>query len=157
MTDIPQFLNYHFTLSEFTKHMKPSEIKKIPFEHYDNILRLSQLMNIIRNYVNRPLIITSGYRTPKHNKAVGGVPTSEHLTGRACDFQFQLAPYEHVDTELQQKVIDYVLDNVEFGQLIRYDHFLHISIKTPEHDCEYIDKTYLTQTVNRSRALGRIP
>ncbi len=29
--------------------------------------------------------ITSGYRTPEHNKKVGGVPNSSHTLGRACD------------------------------------------------------------------------
>jgi uncharacterized protein YcbK (DUF882 family) len=29
--------------------------------------------------------ITSGYRTPEHNAKVGGVPSSSHTVGRACD------------------------------------------------------------------------
>ena len=34
-----------------------------------------------------PIIINSGYRSPAVNKAVGGVPTSNHLTGCAADIK----------------------------------------------------------------------
>ena len=34
-----------------------------------------------------PIIINSGYRSPEVNKAVGGVPTSNHLTGCAADIR----------------------------------------------------------------------
>ena len=36
---------------------------------------------------DKPLIITSGYRSPEVNKAVGGSPTSNHLTGCAVDIR----------------------------------------------------------------------
>jgi len=34
---------------------------------------------------NDPIIINSGYRSPEVNKAIGGVPSSNHLTGCAAD------------------------------------------------------------------------
>ena len=36
---------------------------------------------------NKPMIITSGYRTPSHNKRVGGASNSQHLYGRAADIK----------------------------------------------------------------------
>ena len=36
---------------------------------------------------DEPIIITSGYRSPEVNRAVGGSPTSTHLTGCAVDIR----------------------------------------------------------------------
>lgn len=38
-----------------------------------------------RHYAGVPFRITSGYRCPEHNKAVGGVPGSSHTKFVACD------------------------------------------------------------------------
>ena len=35
----------------------------------------------------QPIIINSGYRSPQLNKKIGGAPTSNHLTGCACDIR----------------------------------------------------------------------
>ncbi len=43
-----------------------------------------EMRNEVREY---PIIINSGFRSPEVNKAVGGVPTSNHLTGCAVDIR----------------------------------------------------------------------
>ena len=52
-------------------------------------IRLVKILDEIRDYYGKPLIVTSGVRCPKHNKEVGGVSTSWHLStrgGKASDF-----------------------------------------------------------------------
>jgi len=39
----------------------------------------------VRDFLKDPILITSGYRCPEHNKAVGGSETSSHLKGLAID------------------------------------------------------------------------
>ena len=48
---------------------------------------LVALLQQIRQHFSNPLTITSGYRTPAHNKACGGAAYSQHLYGRAADFK----------------------------------------------------------------------
>jgi len=43
------------------------------------------LLDKLRKKVGRPFVITSGYRTKAHNKAVKGYATSSHMEGRAAD------------------------------------------------------------------------
>lgn len=57
----------------------------------DNV-KVEDLSKDLRNrltnfefYLKGDVIITSGLRTPEHNKKVGGSPTSSHLKGLACD------------------------------------------------------------------------
>lgn len=71
----------HFSLHEFHCHCGCGETR------ID--VRLVKILDEIRDYYGKPLIITSGVRCPSHNKAVGGSSTSWHLStrgGRASDF-----------------------------------------------------------------------
>ena len=42
-------------------------------------------LQALRDQLGKPLIVRSGYRSPKHNRAVGGAPRSKHMDGTAFD------------------------------------------------------------------------
>jgi uncharacterized protein YcbK (DUF882 family) len=42
-------------------------------------------LNILREKIGKPVIITSGYRTPQHNEKVKGAKYSYHIRGQAAD------------------------------------------------------------------------
>ena len=54
------------------------------------------LLQAIREHFNKPITITSGYRTATHNASVGGAKSSQHLLGRAADIQVQGVSVEDV-------------------------------------------------------------
>lgn len=60
---------------------------------------LVHILQAVRDHFGAPVVITSGYRTAAHNKAVGGAPYSQHCYGRAADIRVagvsveQLAAY----------------------------------------------------------------
>lgn len=51
------------------------------------IKELAKNLQVLREKVNKPIVITSGYRSPAHNKAIGGAKESKHILGQAADFK----------------------------------------------------------------------
>jgi zinc D-Ala-D-Ala carboxypeptidase len=70
--------------------------------------------------------VNSGYRTPEHNKKVGGSPTSQHITGQACDI-FPLK--EDIDTVFSMIIREFKYDQVILEKNSRGSRWIHISYK----------------------------
>ena len=56
-----------------------------PSEYFDNVMQCAIQLQIVRDLIKKPIIITSAYRTKSHNTAIGGAKYSKHLTGSAVD------------------------------------------------------------------------
>ena len=86
-------LSEHFSLRELTK--TKVKIENVPNEEQvDNLRRVCRWLERLRKRWNDlygegddPIIINSGFRSAAVNKAVGGVATSNHLTGCAVDIR----------------------------------------------------------------------
>ena len=84
-------LSPHFKLSEFTRSLTATA------RGIDNTPTLTSVSNLqylcekvlepLRSHFNCPIVINSGYRCLQLNKAVGGVSTSNHLSGYAADIK----------------------------------------------------------------------
>lgn len=48
-------------------------------------VRLQNILDAMRERAGAPLVLSSAYRCPEHNAAVGGVPNSFHVQGCAAD------------------------------------------------------------------------
>ena len=86
-------LSPHFTLGELTTSSH-RDVYNIPtHEAIANLKRVCQWLEVLRERYNtkygdnEPIIINSGYRSPQLNRKVGGVSTSNHLTGCAVDIR----------------------------------------------------------------------
>lgn len=75
-------LTQNFSLQEFAcKDGIP-----VPKEFYPNVKELANNLQVLRDRIQVPIIISgSGYRTKSHNKKVGGAQKSQHLTASAAD------------------------------------------------------------------------
>ena len=81
-------LSEHFVLGEFTRSNSHPEVYNIPtHEAIANLKRVCEWLEVLRERAGGPIRINSGYRSPQLNKKVGGVPTSNHLTGCAVDIR----------------------------------------------------------------------
>ena len=86
-------LSEHFKLEELCK--TKTGIENVPNEaQVENLKRLCRWLEQLRRRWNDlygegddPIVINSGFRSPAVNKAVGGVSTSNHLTGCAADIR----------------------------------------------------------------------
>lgn len=63
----------------------------------------------VREHLGVPLFVSSFFRCPQLNKAIGGSPTSQHCKGEAIDIDHP---------KLNKKVFDYIRKNLTFDQLI---------------------------------------
>ena len=81
-------LTDHFSLSEMCSTSVQTADHNFPSQEViTNLRRLCGWLENLRSRVAAPIYINSGYRSPAVNKAVGGVATSNHLTGCAADIR----------------------------------------------------------------------
>lgn len=102
----------YFTLSEFinSKTAKRLSIDNMPtFEAVDNLNRLADYLDKIREKLGKPILVNSGFRCPMLNKAVGGAANSQHLKGLAADIVCS-------DMDMLEKVI---IETGGYDQLIK--------------------------------------
>lgn len=132
-------LTEHFDLQEFTysETAKRYGIKNKPKTLIiDNIKTLcEEILEPLRLEIGKPIHISSGYRCLELNKKIGGVPTSQHCLGQACDFVVEgMTPYEVVKVILEL--------NLPFDQVGLYDTFVHISYGERHRRHLFYNKAY---------------
>ena len=93
---------------------------RLPNGIEENIEALvEQVLDPAREKYGKPVVVNSGFRCPLHNKAVGGVYNSQHVSGQAAD----------VHCEDNRRLAKIIVENGKFDQLILYPTFVHVSWK----------------------------
>lgn len=121
-------LSKNFTLSEIIRSntAKRKGINNSPTDkHLKNLqLMITHLIQPIRDELG-PIRVTSGYRSPRLNRSIGGSRKSQHCKGQALDLQFwQDGKMEN------KKIYDFIKESgLEFDQMINEFDFswIHIS------------------------------
>lgn len=52
-----------------------------------NLVKVAEFLQVIRDELHLPIIVTSGYRSKEVNEQVGGVSSSYHCKGLAADIK----------------------------------------------------------------------
>lgn len=102
-----------------SKDRKPS-----PYGPMNVQKALLDLLNDLRAAYGKPLVVSSAYRSPEHNKAVGGVPNSYHTQGLAADI-YPLAAHAD-DLRVLRDICNKVNAN---GGVGLYDTFVHVDAR----------------------------
>ena len=93
---------------------------------------IENVLDPLRIAINSPIIVTSGYRSPSLNKALGGSSTSQHLRGQAADIRSKIIKPELIC----QIIVDLKLP---FDQLINeFDQWVHVSYNAHRKRGEYL-------------------
>ena len=113
-------LSKNFTLAELAKTSTgiPNNPTDVEIERLK--ILCEKVLQPLRDQFNAPIIVNSGYRSQQVNKAVGGVPTSQHLKGESADIT--------AGSREQNKRLFEIIKTMEFDQVISYDYrFIHVS------------------------------
>lgn len=125
-------MSRYFQLSEFleSETARREGIDNVPsFQVVENLSELADTLDGIREAWGSGIRVTSGYRCPAINKAVGGASNSSHLKGNAADLQ----PLNGRQTDFNKFVIAYVAKNqIKFDEILKEKsgktEWLHFSL-----------------------------
>ncbi|MBP8975105.1 MAG: peptidase M15A [Bacteroidetes bacterium] len=113
-------LSKYFTIEEFVTSQTAARLgidNTPPEQAIENMQELClHILDPLREALKKPIIISSGYRSPELNQAIGGSPTSQHCLGLAADIIVpQLHPEEVFNMVVESDLpYDQVIE--EFGQ-----------------------------------------
>ena len=111
-------LTKHFSLEEFS-HSSTAKARGIDNTVPEKLIPAlrnlcERVLEPLREQVREPVIISSGYRCPVLNRAVGGSNTSQHIKGEACDIYVE-------DVEKLRKWFAILMDG-------DFDHYQNLNL-----------------------------
>ena len=136
-------LSKHFTLEEMTKSMTAARrgIENTPgageIKNLENVCY--EILEPVRAKFDKPITITSGYRSEALCEAIGSKKTSQHAKGQAVDFEIMGTP--------NIKVAYWLINNVDFDQC-RLEYY-----KPDDGQAGWIHVSYNEKGANRKQVL----
>lgn len=115
-------LTPNFNSVEFACH----DGSQVPEKLMPNLKVLAQNLQVLRNELGCSISITSGYRSPAHNKAVGGKSKSYHMEAMAAD----IVSRKHTPAQLRV-IIERLISQgkMKQGGLGAYKTFTHYDVR----------------------------
>jgi len=120
----------NFRLSEFDCN----DGTKVPEHLINNVTKLANNLQVLRDTVGTSINITSSYRHEKYNQDVGGVSSSKHITAEAADVQVSGYP-PNIIYDLIEELIR--CGDMEEGGVGLYNTFVHYDIRGTKARWDY--------------------
>ena len=115
-------LENNFSLKEF----RCKEGTDVPDDLMDNVKKLAKNLQVLRDHIQKPITIISGYRTPEYNKKCGGVKRSQHLLAKAAD----IVVSGMTSLEVRDTIIQLIKDGeMDPGGVGIYPTFTHYDVR----------------------------
>ena len=136
-------LSKNFTLPEI---IHSNTAKRLGINNAPNKEHLKSMQVLVRDLIQPmrdvlgPIRISSGYRNPELNRAIGGSSKSQHCKGEALDLQ-----YWSKGKMSNKEIYDWVVKSgIEFDQMINeFDYsWIHISLKSNGKNRKQILEAY---------------
>jgi len=100
---------------------------------YENLIKVSLVLQEIRNRLNRPIRVTSGLRAKKYNELIHGAKASMHIWGKALDFQVK-----DIDADQVRNLVFPWLDELKIRmENLNGSSWVHIDIREPTQGRRY--------------------
>ena len=118
----------YFTVAELCKSTTADRLginNRCRKEHVKNLTALvDNVLDPLREWYGKPIMVNSGYRCEELNKAVKGSKTSQHMSGQAADI-------DTGDRQQNKLLFEYIRKNLSFDQLIDESNFawVHVSYR----------------------------
>lgn len=115
-------LSPHFTLEELTITQVRGVDNTPPADVVEHLRATAFVLEMVRDLLGAPMIVSSGYRSWEVNEIVGGSLTSDHPYGWATDF---ICPAFGTPLDICRRIAE---NGIKFDQLIEEGTWVHLSI-----------------------------
>ena len=119
---------------KLTKNFSKSEFEckcgcEMPDNVLENVKKLAEQLQIIRDYVQEPIMINSAYRCLRHNRMIGSNDRSQHPKGKAADIVILGFTPDETASVIENMLTNETLPSFYIGGLGRYNTFTHVDIR----------------------------
>lgn len=115
-------LTKNFLLTEFAC----KDGTQVPEKYVCNAQELAHNLQALRDHLDEPVILNSGYRTPKYNKSVGGKTASKHLLAQAADINVKSKTPKQLHAIIEKLIEQKIMKQ---GGLGLYPGFVHYDVR----------------------------
>ncbi len=115
-------LTENFSLHEF----RCKDGTDVPEDLMENVKELAENLQVLGEYIQKPITVISGYRSPKYNKKIGGARRSQHMLAKAGD----LIVKDMTPDEVKAAIVHLIKEGkMKKGGVGLYTHFTHYDVR----------------------------